>query len=126
MKCLTNAFFLIFKLKLFLYFVYFFPYADKDIQDVVEVFSLTELDNLYPHLDHLSKVDCDNARLKSNDPRQKEKEVLHLWRDRNAHEATRAVLLEAMGKTKRFTAWTSALKQRWDRRPGKLKSKTIH
>ena len=102
-----------------------FSHTDEDIQDVVEVFELPELDNLYPRLS-LSGVDIVNARLKGNTPTQKEKAVLGLWRDRNAQEATRAVLLEAMGRNKRFTVWTRELKERWDRRTGKLKSKTLH
>ena len=92
---------------------------------MVEVFELPELDNLYPHLG-LTHVDVVNARCDGSTAKQKEKNVLRLWRDRNAQKATRAVLLKAMGRNEHWKKWTSQLKERWERRPGKLKSNTLH
>ena len=74
--------------------------TDEDIQDVVEVFKLSnDLDNLYPRLG-LSAVDVANAKLDGSTAKQKKKNVLCLWQNRNTHKATRAVLLEAMGHNK--------------------------
>ena len=85
---------------------------------------LSELDNLYPRLG-LSDVDVANAKPDGNTTKQNEKKVLHLWR-RTAHEATRAVLLKAMGQNEHWNKWTRQLKERWERRTGKLKSNTLH
>ena len=99
--------------------------SDVDIQDMVDIFKLSDLDDLYPRLD-LSHKDVENAKLRAETPKQKEKMVLYLWRDRNADSATREVMLQAMSHNEDWTADVNRLKIKWGYATGKLNRVTPH
>ena len=109
--------------------VHFFSFqtaiSDIDIEDIVDIFKWSDLNDLYPHLG-LSTTDVDNAKLRAETPRQKEKMVLYLWRDRNADSATREVMLQAMSHNRNWTADVNRLKIKWGYATGKLIHVTTH
>ena len=92
--------------------------SDVDIQDIVDIFNLTTLDDLYPRLG-LSETEIENAKLQGSTPKQKEKKVLFLWRNKKADKATREVMLEAMRLNKSMTAPMNEVIERWGGPTGK-------
>ena len=78
--------------------------SDEDIQDIVDVWRLADLGDLYPKL-KLTATEVSNLQEVGN-PKQQAKNVLTLWRNSKYPANNREDMLTAMGKN---TDWARSM-----------------
>ena len=84
--------------------------SEEDVEDILDTFKLVYLDRVYVHLG-LSEKDISDARLAHPGiPREQAREILHLWRNKKAEEASRDEMIRAIQKRPECNAALSELK----------------
>ena len=86
--------------------------SDEDIQDIVDVWKLTDLDNLFPKL-HLTNVEISNEQALVGDRKQSTKNILTLWRNSKYPDNKRKDMLKAMSKNDAWKRSMNAVKEKW-------------
>ena len=91
-----------------------------DIEDILDKFDWNHLDAVYIRLG-LKVREIQNERRGTADPRGQERQILHLWRNREAERATKERMIAAMEQVPGCRASLYRLKERWhNRSPGKI------
>ena len=90
----------------------FFPteVSGEDIQDILDVWKLTDLDNLFPRL--LTDVEISN-QLVPGDRKKSAKNVLTLWSNSKYPDTTRADMLKAMSKNDAWKKSMHEVQKKW-------------
>ena len=91
------------------------PVSDTDIQNIVDIFDLSYLDDVYTHLG-LGYTDVKNAKLAAQRPLSKDQAIKvlnELWLEVSGAEATKEKMIEAMKKCPNYTRQTGQLIEMW-------------